>query len=45
MRKRVEELFSRRGEELAARTGPGFVSVRTGGGSFKADGDERFEFC
>ena len=41
MRKRVDELFSRRGEELAARTGAGFVSVRTGSGSFKADGDGR----
>ena len=39
MRKRVDELFSRRGEELAARTGVGFASARTGGGSFKADGD------
>jgi hypothetical protein len=39
MRKRVDELFSRRGEELAAHTGAGFASVRTGGGSFKADGD------
>jgi hypothetical protein len=39
MRKRVDELFSRRGEELAARTGAGFASARTGGGSFKADGD------
>ena len=39
MRKRVDELFSRRGEELAARTGAAFVGARTGGGSFKADGD------
>ena len=39
MRKRMDELFSRRGEELAARTGAGFASARTGGGSFKADGD------
>src|SRR5712671_3559272 len=39
MRKRVDELFSRRGEDLAARTGAGFASARTGGGRFKADGD------
>jgi hypothetical protein len=39
MRKRVDELFSRRGEELAARTGAGFATARTCGGSFKADGD------
>jgi len=39
MRKRVDELFSRRGQELAARTGAGFATARTGSGSFKADGD------
>ena len=38
MRKRVDELFSRRGEELVARTG-GFVSARIGRRSFNADGD------
>src|SRR5258708_36991231 len=38
MRKRVDELFSRRGEELAARTG-GFATSRTGGGRFKTGGD------
>jgi hypothetical protein len=37
MRKRVEERFRRRGEEWAA--GAGFATVRTGGGSFKGDGD------
>jgi hypothetical protein len=39
MRKRVDELFSRRCEELAARTGAGLVSARIGGRSFNADGD------
>jgi len=39
MRKRVDELFSRRGQELAARTGAGFATARTGSGSFKADGE------
>ena len=40
MRKRVEERFRRKGgEEWAARTAAGFATARTGGGSFKPDGD------
>jgi len=40
MRKRVEELFRKRGEEWAARTESGFRSWHVGGsGSFKPDSD------
>ena len=39
VRKRVDELFRRRGEEMAALTGTGFRSSRTGGGIFKPDSD------
>jgi len=39
MRKRVDELFRRRGEEGAALTGTGFVGARAGGSGFKPDGD------
>lgn len=45
MRERVDHLLRRRGEELAARTGAGFVSARFGGRSFKADGDGRASVC
>lgn len=39
MRKRVDELFRKRGEELTARTGAGFRSFHIGGGSFNPDSD------
>jgi hypothetical protein len=39
MRKRVDELFRKRGEEWAARTGTGLRSWHIGSGSFKPDGD------
>jgi hypothetical protein len=39
MRKRVDELFRKRGEELAARTETGSRSSYIGGGRFSADGD------
>ena len=39
MRRRVDELFRKRSEERAARTGTGFVGTRIGGSRFKPDGD------
>jgi hypothetical protein len=39
MRKRVDELFRKRGEEWAARTGKGFAGSSHGRGSFRSDGD------
>jgi hypothetical protein len=39
MRKVVDELFRRRGEERAVPTGTGFRGSHIGGGSLKPDGD------
>jgi hypothetical protein len=39
MRQRVDELFRKRGGEMAARTAIGFRSSHIGGGSFNPDGD------
>jgi hypothetical protein len=39
MRKRVDELFRRRGEERAALTGTRFVGSRVGSGRFTSDSD------